>query len=441
MRAISLKSVKGMIYLLCLTGCLLVKGCASSHSVTQVSLRKAAESRLERVNLLLARGAYLEAYEAIQYDLFSSDPEMREPALRLVQDTPDFFDHVLRAVDTSVSQITTLRDASSAKALVRRLAETPSIDQHQVAQLSARLDARVAARNLDSSIPFLLSDDLKQFPSLDTSEGMRVIFERSLTVLTTPSPRGKSERALLAATLRFVELRGAGSDEYRELAQALSRIPLSHIDLKGQLAQLYPDYASQAMKDITLTILIETVPPKRLLEEDVTTLLKSRSPLLTFVREPSADGMRIIITELQYEERVEPERTQTAVVSYTDMNALVAVLMVPRGASFLYDVTQGGAEIQFAYEVKAMQYGQSLVEKIIREKVGDTYYACSNPRVQNVYGGLSRAEVWPNAQVESLCQRGGTRTDVTHYRRKIPERLAAEIASIPAIAKHIALSQ
>ena len=324
---------------------------------------------------------------------------------------------------------------------MRRLAEAPSIDQDQVEQLSARLDARVAARNFDSSIPFLLNDDLRQFPSLDTSEGMRVIFERSLAVLTTSPPRGKFEQGLLAATLRFVELRGAGSDEYRELASALPRILLSYIDLKGKLAQLYPDYASQAIKDITLTILIETVPPKRLLEEDVTILLKSRSPLLTFVREPSADVMRITIAELQYEERVEPERTQTAVVSYMDMNALVAVLMVPRGASFLYDVTQGGAEIQFAYEVKAMQHGQSLVEKIIREKVGDTYYACSNPRVQNVYGGLSRAEMWPNAQVESLCQRGGTRTDVTHYRRKIPERLAAEIALIPVIAKSIALSQ
>ena len=203
---------------------------------------------------------------------------------------------------------------------MRRLAEAPSIDQDQVEQLSARLDARVAARNLDSSIPFLLNDDLKQFPSLDTSEGMRVIFERSLAVLTTSSPRGKFEQGLLAATLRFVELRGAGSDEYRDLASALPRILLSYIDLKGKLAQLYPDYASQAIKDITLTILIETVPPKRLLEEDVTILLKSRSPLLTFVREPSADVMRITIPELQYEERVEPERTQTAVVSYMNLS-------------------------------------------------------------------------------------------------------------------------
>jgi hypothetical protein len=228
-RAISLKSLKVLICLLCLTGCVLVNGCASSGFVTHESLRKAAENRLEHVNILLARGSYLEAYEAIQYDLFSSDPEMRGLALRLVQNTPGFFRHVLMAVDTAVSQITTLGEASSAKALVRRLAEAPSIDQHQVAQLSARLDARVAARNLDSSIPFLLNDDLKQFPSLDTSEGMRVIFERSLAVLTTSSPRGKSERELLAATLRCVEVRGAGSDEYRDLASALPRIPLSYI--------------------------------------------------------------------------------------------------------------------------------------------------------------------------------------------------------------------
>jgi len=52
-------------------------------------------------------------------------------------------------------------------------------------------------------------------------------------------------------------------------------------------------------------------------------------------------------------------------------------------------------EIQYAYEMKAAQHGQLLHEKLIREKIGDTYYYCSNPRVQNVYGGLSRATIWP----------------------------------------------
>jgi hypothetical protein len=98
-------------------------------------------------------------------------------------------------------------------------------------------------------------------------------------------------------------------------------------------------------------------------------------------------------------------------------------------------------EIQYAYELKAAQHGQLLHEKLIREKIGDTYYYCSNPRVQNVYGGLSRATVWPNADVEAYCARGGGRRAVTEYRGKIPERLTAEIAAVPVIQKTITWSQ
>jgi hypothetical protein len=420
--------------------CGLVCGCASSVSAPK-SLRQAAAQRLERANNLLVSGSYLGAYEAIQYDLRSSDPQIREPAWQFVNDSPQFFTHVLADVDTTVTQVHSPGAASLAKGLLLQLTEASSFDQTQVQQLHAKLDARVTAGNLDSSLPFVLTDNLRWFSSLETLEGMRVIFERSVAVLANISPGMKFDRNLLSATLTYVKSRGPGSDEYRYLGSALPRMPLSYMDLRGQIARLYPDYAESVFKAMSLTIMIETVPLKRLLEEDVIKILKARSPLLEVVREPRPDVLRITIAELQYEERSESERTQTAVVSYLDMNTLVAVFAVPRGASFLYDVTQGSVEIQYAYEMKAAQHGQLLHEKLIREKIGDTYYYCSNPRVQNVYGGLSRATVWPNADVEAYCARGGGRRAVTEYRGKIPERLTAEIAAIPVVQKTITWSQ
>jgi hypothetical protein len=107
---------------------------------------------------------------------------------------------------------------------------------------------------------------------------------------------------------------------------------------------------------------------------------------------------------------------------------------MPRGASFLYDVTQGGAEVHFAYDIRAKQEGKVIFEKLLRDKLGATYYYCSNPRVQNVYGGLSGASFWPNTQVQTFCQQGRARVDVTQLREMIPEKLAAEILSIPVIA-------
>ena len=438
--AIESRRARAVGWLLWASICVLVWGCASSVSAPR-SLRQAAAQRLEHANKYLVSGSYLGAYEAIQYDLRSSDPQIREPAWQLVNNSPQFFTHVLADVDTTVTQIHSPGSASLAKALLLRLTEAPDFEQTRVHQLQAKLDARVRAGNLDSSLPFVLTDNLKRFSSLETPEGMRVIFERSVAVLANTSPGMKLDRDLLSATLTYVESRGPGSDEYRYLGSALPRMPLSYMDLRGQIARLYPDYTEPVFKAMSLTIMIETVPLKRLLEEDVIKILKARSPLLEVVREPRPDVVRITIAELQYEERSEPERTQTAVVSSLDMNAIVAVFAVPRGASFLYDVTQGSVEIQYAYELKAAQHGQLLHEKLIREKIGDTYYYCSNPRVQNVYGGLSRATVWPNADVEAYCARGGGRRAVTEYRGKIPERLTAEIATIPVVQKTITWSQ
>ena len=168
MRAISFKSVKVLICLLCLTVCLLFNGCASSVS-SPMNLRKAAENRLERANNLLVSGSYLGAYEAIKYDLRSSDPQIREPAWQLVNDSPQFFAHVLADVDTTVAQVHSPGSASLAKGLLLQLTEAPSFDQIQVQQLQAKLDARVTAGNLDSSLPFVLTDNLRWFSSLENS--------------------------------------------------------------------------------------------------------------------------------------------------------------------------------------------------------------------------------------------------------------------------------
>lgn len=224
--AIESRRARVVGWLLCASICVLVCGCASSVSAP-MSLRQAAAQRLERANKYLVSGAYVGAYEAIQYDLRSSDPQIREPAWQLVNNSPPFFTRVLADVDTTVTQIHSPGSASLAKALLLRLTEAPDSEQTQVQQLQAKLDARVSAGNLDSSLPFVLTDNLKRLSSLETPEGMRVIFERSVAMLANTSPDMKLPRNLLSATLTYVESRGSGSDEYRYLGNALPRMPLS----------------------------------------------------------------------------------------------------------------------------------------------------------------------------------------------------------------------
>jgi len=55
-------------------------------------------------------------------------------------------------------------------------------------------------------------------------------------------------------------------------------MPLSYMDLRGRSRGCTPTMRESVFKAMGLTIMIETVPLKRLLEEDVITILKARSP-------------------------------------------------------------------------------------------------------------------------------------------------------------------
>ena len=42
---------------------------------------------------------------------------------------------------------------------------------------------------------------------------------------------------------------------------------------------------------------------------------------------------------------------------------------MPRGASFLYDVTQGGAEVHFAYDIRAKQDGKIIFKNCFERNI------------------------------------------------------------------------
>jgi hypothetical protein len=150
---------------------------------------------------------------------------------------------------------------------------------------------------------------------------------------------------------------------------------------------------------------------------------------------------KVTLRELQMEERQVPKRTQTVVIDNSQMGVLVSVLAVPRGASMLDEYTQGGAEIEWAYEVVAEQGGKKTFEKLVRDKTASQYQFCSNMRVQNVFGGVSGAMVYPNQQVQAICERGTPRVNVTDLRREVLQRLIAHVAAIPELASVIERSQ
>jgi hypothetical protein len=406
---------------------LFVSGCTSAA-------HKLAASRGAQASSYLQRGLYLDAYQAIEYDLRSSDPVIRQSAQAVIDGVPGFWDHLFANIALSITRLSSPPDANTLYDRISRLYDVPSIERQRITQLDSSLQQQVVSANLTGQIPFTIISDISRFPALNTASAKSMMFERSVIILASSPASSGYDRYLLRKTMEYVNQEGRNTGAYATLERHLDQIPISTSDLQDIVAPLYPSFVERTLRTLALKSFLTTDPKKRLLEEDVASKLKSKSQLIQFVREPAQDALEITISELQYEERVDPERTQTALVDNLQVAPLVSVLTMPRGASFLYDVTQGGAEVHFAYDIRAKQDGKVIFEKLLRDKLGDTYYDCSNARVQNVYGGLSGATFWPNAQVQTFCQQGRDRVDVTQLREKIPERLAAEISSIPVIA-------
>jgi len=217
--------------------------------------------------------------------------------------------------------------------------------------------------------------------------------------------------------------------DLRQLTEQLRQTGLadpSQID--GLLADLA--HAEHALEGRVVIVQLKTEPPRRLLEEDLTTVLRRQAELVTIVRTPQPGAVTLLIRELQFEERQEPERTQTMVVSNWQTDVLVSALTMPRGASMLYEYTQGNAEIAWAFEVIASKADQVVQEQLLRDTIRRPYHFCANMRVQNVFGGVQSAMTYPNNEVKTLCESGQRPVRTSDLRSQVTERLATEITTM-----------
>ena len=200
----------------------------------------------------------------------------------------------------------------------------------------------------------------------------------------------------------------------------------SQID--GLLADLA--HAERALKGRVVVVQLKTEPPRRLLEENLATILRRTAEFITIVRTPQPEAVTLLIRELQFEERQEPERAQTMVVSNWQTDVLVSALTMPRGASMVYEYMQGSAEIAWAFEVIASQADQVVQEHLLRDTIRRSYHFCANMRVQNVFGGVQNAMTYPNNEVKTLCESGQRPIRTSDLRSQVIERLAHEIITI-----------
>jgi len=200
-----------------------------------------------------------------------------------------------------------------------------------------------------------------------------------------------------------------------------------------KVATVYPGYADQLRKLTTVRVWLQLAPSDRLFREDFMAVLRSQLKGIEYVDGDGPGVIQVFVERLRFIERQVPARTETVTYSQTDVNIFAAALFMPRNASYLYEITTSGSEIEYAFSVKGTQNGKVLSDDLVRDRAQSTSVSCTNARVQNVFGGVQRADFVANDDMQRRCG-GGTGPSLDTLRSDVLKQVGRQVAKLGPIA-------
>ena len=268
-------------------------------------------------------------------------------------------------------------------------------------QLAKSIEANVARKNSMGKVNWLLSDDTSNLHALRSPEAQKIIFERSLDVITDKQrPQG-----LAKALAEYLSKPERTSVDLSYAKQKLSKTSLRRSELQ-EFQRVFPDLVSAKLADLTVYVQVNVTPSDRLMEEDLKEKIRQISSnymILKNGEQGNDTTINITVEKLRSEDRQLPSQSQTITYAQHDVDLLKAALLMPRNASYMYEWKTGGAELEYGYVIRLNQNGKVLLDELIRGTITEKFVSCDNPRVVNVFGGTTRADFVANSDMSSRC--------------------------------------
>ena len=326
-------------------------------------------------------------------------------------------------------QIADVSDAFQATAAYAKLAAVkPSgiFSDSQVGALFAKLEKTVADGNVTGSVSFVLSDKLEYFPELKSPSHQKIIIDRSISNLQ----KGSGVRPV-AALMEYVLRVGLDSAEGKRIESLLPTLNIRRDELDS-VAKVFPKYATDRRDEITARVLLQVKNGDRILADDLRLSLRDRVKGVEWVSSASPRTTVLTVERVRNDEKVLPEQSQTITYAQHEVDTMSAVLLMPRNASYIYEVVSGGAEIEYGYVVTAIADGKTIYDELIRGKVGGQYRRCQNSRIQNVFGGTSSAGFVANDDMRQRCA-GPSSASIEQLRQEVFSKIMDGVLKVPPI--------
>jgi hypothetical protein len=299
--------------------------------------------------------------------------------------------------------------------------------EEQVRELFAKLLKVVTDGNTTGSIPFDLGDQIDLFPVLSSPVHQQIIVNRTINILQDCSSGNRPVAALMECVQRV----GVDSAEGKRIEFLLPTMNIRCNEL-DVVAKVFPKFAATRKEEITARVFVQFKNGDRLLSEDILDALRNRVRGVEWVTSDGPNIITVVIDRARNDEKTLPERTETITYATHEVNMVSAILLMPRNASYLYEVVSGGAEIEYGYVVSAFVDGKSIYDEVVRGRVGGEYRRCQNARIQNVFGGVSSAGFVANDDMQRRCS-GPSSASIENLRKDVFSKVVDGVLKVPPV--------
>lgn len=346
-------------------------------------------------------------------ELFASDPKGRD---------------IYRAyLEKTVTDVSTVNSATSVLAKLTVAKSAGIFSEAQANDLLEKLNKVVANGNMTGSLPFDLGDNIDSFPELKSPSHQQIIISRTIKNLQGADYPARP----VAALMDYVQQVGKNSAEGKKVEFLLPTMNIRRDEL-DVVARLFPGFAAARKEEITARVFVQFKNVDRLLTEDLLQALRGKVRGVEWVPAAGPKTTTVVIERVRNDEKTLPDQSQTITYAQHEVNLLSAALLMPRNASYLYEVISGGAEIEYGYVVSAVTDGKTIHDEVIRGKVGGEYRRCQNARIQNVFGGVTSAGFVANDDMQQRCS-GPSSASLEDLRKEVFSKIVDGVLKVPPI--------
>jgi hypothetical protein len=347
-------------------------------------------------------------------------------AMRAVLVDPIIRTKMLQAIDKESASTMGFDSAKKVSVALDKIAQTKILSDSELQAAQEKFTNHIRSGNRNGEIFFVISSDLAMLPQINTPEQMQIVYARTLKAYQDKSfaPRD------LGALVSYVQANPGLTDSFKAALPSMN-VRASELD---QIALIDPSYANHRKAQLTMKAHLSVKNADRLFADDVGSRLSHDVYGVTWVPSEQPGALELVIERVRDNEKVLPTESRTITYSYYQVDVLSAALLMPKNASYLFDMKTSGAELDYGYVVSAWKNGVKLHENVVRGKLGGTYRSCENPRIVNVFGGVSSASFMANNDMKTACS-GQRIVSMDALRSELLGKIAAEVVALPEISE------